>query len=191
MRLEPIHPEHLDDAQRSLFEQITQLTAAQKMGFTLARPDGALVGPFNGFLHFPQFGQAAWDMNVALSKHTTLPKPVHELIILLTGARFSSRYEIYAHEDVAKHAGLSDTKISTLASGNRPSDLTEQEGIAYDATSALMRGAQLPETTYQLAIRAFGADGVAELIFLAGFYCLISVLLNGYDAAVPGRAEIE
>ena len=53
-----------------------------------------------------------------------------------------------------------------------------------------MRGAQLPETTYQAALAAFGADGVAELIFLAGFYCLISVLLNGYDAAVPGRAEI-
>lgn len=190
MRLEPIRPEQLNDAQRPLFEQITQVTAAQKLGFTLARPDGALVGPFNAFLHFPQFGAAAWNMNVALSKHTTLPKPVHELIILLTGARFSSRYEIYAHEDVARHAGLSDAKISTLACGNRPSDLTDEEGIAYDATSVLMRGAQLPETTYQAAVGAFGPGGVAELIFLAGFYCLISVLLNGYDAAVPGRAEI-
>ena len=129
-------------------------------------------------------------MNVALAKNTTLPKSVHELIILVTGARFSSRYEIYAHEDVAKHAGLSRERLSSLASGNRPADLPEEEGVAYDATSALMRGAQLPESTYQSAFAAFGDAGVAELLFLAGFYCLISVLLNGYDVAVPGRAEV-
>lgn len=190
MRLEPIRPEQLNEEQRPLYEEITTITAAQKMSFVMARADGALVGPFNPFLHFPQFGCAAWDMNVALSKHTTLPKPVHELIILVTGARFTARYEIYAHEDVASRAGLSKTKVSTLASGNRPVDLTEHEGIAYDATSVLMRGAQMPETTYQLALGAFGGDGVAELMFLTGFYCLISVLLNGFDAAVPGRAEI-
>ncbi len=60
MRLEPIRPEQLNEAQRPLFEEITKLTAAQKMGFVMARPDGALVGPFNPFLHFPQFGRAAW-----------------------------------------------------------------------------------------------------------------------------------
>ena len=61
--------------------------------------------------------------------------------------------------------------------------------MAYDATSALLRGAQLPESTYQAALVAFGEQGVAELLFLTGFYCLISVLLNGYDIAVPGRSE--
>ena len=190
MRLEPISPDKLSGEQKDLFDSIHELTRAQKMGFVMARKDGALVGPFNPFLHFPQFGQAAWAMNVALARNTTLPKPVHELVILVTGARFSSRYEIYAHEDVAKSAGLSRAKISTLASGNRPVDLTEEESIAYDASSVLMRGAQLPESTYQSALEAFGEAGVAELLFLTGFYCLISVLLNGYDVAVPGRAEI-
>ena len=191
MRLEPIQPSKLDETQRPLYDEMTKVTASQKVGYVISTPDGALVGPFNPFLHFPQFGQAAWNMLVALSKSTTLPKPVHELIILLTGARFNARYEIYAHEEVAGHAGLSDTKISTLACGNRPHDLTREESIAFDATSVLMRGAQLPETTYQAALAAFGADGVAELFFLAGYYCLISVVLNGYDTAVPGRSEIK
>ncbi len=141
-------------------------------------------------VHFPQFGNAAWGVNLALSKNTTLPKPVHELIILVTGARFTSRYEIYAHELVAGDAGLSEAKIASLAAGGRPGDLNEEEGIAFDVASVLVRGAQLPDSTYRAAVAAFEEQGVAEMIYLVGFYCLISVLLNGYDAAVPGRAEI-
>jgi hypothetical protein len=29
-------------------------------------------------------------VNAALTKNTTLPKPIHELVILVTGARFSA-----------------------------------------------------------------------------------------------------
>ncbi len=190
MRLVPIPPAELNDAQRQLFDSIVAFTRAQNPKFLIADEQGALVGPFNPMVHFPQFGNAAWGVNLALSKNTTLPKPVHELIILVTGARFTSRYEIYAHELVAGDAGLSDAKIASLAAGGRPSDLNEEEGIAFDVASVLVRGAQLPDSTYRAAVAAFEEQGVAEMIYLVGFYCLISVLLNGYDAAVPGRAEI-
>jgi hypothetical protein len=43
----------------------------------------------------------------------------------------------------------------------------------------------LPETTYQAARAAFGQDGAAELIYLVGLYCLVSVTLNGFDVQVP------
>ena len=190
MRLVPIPPAELSDAQRQLFDSIVAFTKAQNPKFVIADEEGALVGPFNPMLHFPQFGNATWGVNLALSKNTTLPKPVHELIILVTGARFTSRYEIYAHELVAGEAGLSQAKIASLAAGGRPSDLNEQEGLAFDVASVLVRGAQLPDSTYRAGVAAFGEQGVAEMIYLVGFYCLISVLLNGYDAAVPGRAEV-
>ena len=70
-----------------------------------------------------------------------------------------------------------------------PGDLTEQEGVAYDVASALGRGAQLPEATYQAALKCFGDAGVAELVFLVGTYCLVSVVLNAYDVSVPSREE--
>ena len=190
MRLPPIAPEDLKPEQKTLFDSIVKLTESQSMGFVDALPNGALIGPFNPMLHFPQFGAAVWGVNVALSKHTALPKPVHELVILLTGARFSSRYELYAHEIVAKSAGLTESQIATLAVGNKPIDLTSEESLAYDMATALLKGAQLPDSTYLAGVAVFEEVGVAELIFLVGFYCLISTLLNGYDAAVPGRAEI-
>ncbi len=70
-------------------------------------------------LHFPQYGAAAWAYNVLLGKDSTLPKAAHEVAILVTGARFHTRYELYAHEHVAFDAGLSAAKIATLVAGER------------------------------------------------------------------------
>jgi 4-carboxymuconolactone decarboxylase len=38
-------------------------------------------------------------------------------------------------------------------------------------------------------VRAFGEDRTAELVYLVGGYCLMSLPLNAYDMSVPGREE--
>ena len=189
MRLDPIDPTKLSAEQRPLHESIKANLAAHMHSFVSARADGALIGPFTSMLHFPQYGAAVWGVNTALGKNSTLPKGAHEVAILVTGARFGSRYELYAHEKVAAGAGLSAAVIATIAAGQRPADLSSEEAVAYDVAAALTRGGPLPESTYQVALAAFGEKGTAELIYLVGFYCLISVLLNGYDMSVPGTEE--
>lgn len=189
MRLAPLPPEQLDPAVRPLHDRMAQAIAQHLKGFVSHRDDGALVGPFAPMLHFPQFGGPAWDYTQALIDHSTLPKPAHEVAILVTGAAFNSRYELYAHERVGEAAGLSAEKVATITAGQRPADLTEPEAAAYDVAAALTGARQLPETTYQRALAAFGEAGVAELVYLIGGYCLVSVLLNAYDVSVPGREE--
>ena len=189
MRLTPLLPQQMSSEQLELNESIQEGIKTFLKGFVSQRADGALIGPFNPMLHFPQFGKPVWDYTMALSRNSTLPKRAHEVAILVTGARYKSRYEIYAHEHVAKEAGLSDTKIAAITAGERPGDLSDEEAIAYDVASLLSRGGQLPESTYQLALKTFGDQGLAELVYLIGAYCLVSVLLNAYDISVPGREE--
>src|ERR1700712_5263081 len=140
MRLKPLSPADLSKEQLPLYNSMKEGVEAHLKGFVSKRSDGALIGPFNPMLHFPQFGSAAWTYTTALIENSTLPKPAHEVAILVTGARFHSRYEIYAHEHVAKHAGLSTAKIATIVAGERPADLTKEEGLAYDVASVLSRG---------------------------------------------------
>jgi len=189
MRLNPIPPENLSSEQRPLFDRIQAGIESHFKGFISKRADGALIGPFNAMLHFPQFGTANWDYITALLEHSTLPKSAHEVAILVVGARYSSRYELYALEHVAARSSLSDAKIATIVAGERPIDLSLEEGVAYDVASKLARGGQLPEATYQAALNAFGDQGTAELVYLIGGYCLTSVLLNAYDVSVPGSEE--
>src|SRR5207245_3336196 len=138
-------------------------------------PDGELIGPWNPWLHFPKFGGPVWELVKALSTSPSLPKPVREVAILVTGARFRSAYEIYAHVLVAELRGLPDDKIATIVAGQRPSDLTREEAIAYDVASALVSGGVLPELTYRQSVAASGEEATAEFINLVGLYCMVSV----------------
>jgi alkylhydroperoxidase family enzyme len=144
------------------------------------------MGPWNPWLHQPKFGQPIWELTKALSFSPSLPKPVREVAILVTGAKFRAAYEIYAHVMLAERRGLSDEKLATIVAGQRPNDLARDEAIAYDVASALVGHGVLPELTYRQAVQAFGEHGAAELIYLVGLYCLVSVTLNGFDVPVPG-----
>ncbi len=73
--------------------------------------------------------------------------------------------------------------------GQRPHDLAEQEALAHDLAAALRHGGALPEATCRAALATFGGAGTAELVYLVGGCCLVSVVHNAYDRSVPGREE--
>lgn len=189
MRLQPIAPNTLTPEQHELFERIHKLTGGEDRGFITSRADGAMLGPYNPMLHFSQFGGAVWGVITALTQHATLPSAVRELAMLVTGAHFSARYELYAHEQSGAKAGLPPAKIASLASGTKPSDLTAEESAAFDVAKALTGGGQLPESAYQRALTTFGQQGTAEQIYLIGTYCMVSILLNGYEVPMPERDD--
>jgi 4-carboxymuconolactone decarboxylase len=185
MRLPLLPPARLDPERRPLYDDMRQGIETSFNGFTAINETGELIGPWNPWLHFPKFGGPVWNLVKALSASPTLPRPVREVAILVTGAKFRSAYEIYAHVLVAELRGLPDDKIATIVAGQRPSDLTRDEAIAYDVASALVAGGVLPELTYRQAVEAFGVEATAEFIYLVGLYCMVSVTLNGFDVPVP------
>ncbi|OBH40248.1 4-carboxymuconolactone decarboxylase [Mycobacterium mantenii] len=189
MRLPPLPPTSLTATQKDLYADMRAVIDSGFGELVAYRGDEALIGPFNGWLHFPQFGSPAWAFNRSLWEHGLLPGGIHQLVILVTVARFGARYAIYGHEYFARRAGLSEEKIATIASGERPADLTDDERAAYDMAAALNRGGALPETTYRSAVRHFGEDGAAEIVFLVGCFSMVAVTINAFDAGVPGRAD--
>ena len=128
--------------------------------------------------------QADLGPTLALSISPSLPRPAREVAILVTGTTFHAAYELYAHVIAAESRGLSDDKLATILAGQRPGDLTREEGVAYDVASALLHHGTLPELNYRQAVEAFGRHGAAELIYLVGLYCLVSMTLNGFNVPV-------
>lgn len=185
MRLKPLPPDTLDPERRAVHDTIVDLMVRRQPQIVAQDGHGALIGPFPAMLHFPRFGVPALRFLAAIGTEARLPAKVREVAILTVGARFNARYEIYAHEVMGAIAGLSAAQIATLASGERPVDLGPEETIAHDVAAALVRGHILPASTYARAVDLLGLDGVGELSFLIGGYCLISMALNCFDAAVP------
>lgn len=183
-RLPPIEPGALDSRQRGLYDDMVAVIEKNFGELITRRPDGALVGPFNGWLHFPQFGEAAWAFNRALWEHRSLPADIHQLVILVTAARFGARYQIHGHEYFAARAGMSPGKIATILAGERPLDLTADEQVAYDLAATLNRGMPLADTTYAAAVSSLEESGVAEIVFLVGCFSMVAITLNAYDTSV-------
>jgi len=185
MRLPLIAPADLTPEQRPVYDGMRAGIEKNFSGFKAIAENGALMGPWNPWLHEPKFGKPMWDLTLALSVSPSLPRPVREVAILVTGATFHSTYELYAHVIAAERRGLSDDKITTIVAGQRPADLTHEEAVAYDVTSSLLHHGTLPELVYRAAVQTFGQHAAAELIYLVGLYCLVSVTLNGFNVPVP------
>jgi len=189
MRLPLLPPAALSPDQQNLYDDMVDVIEENFGELVARRSDGALIGPFNAWLHFPQFGKPAWAFNRAMWEHSVLPAAIHQLVILVTAAKLGARYEIYGHEYFAGRAGLADQKIASIVAGERPADLTREERVAYDMAAALNRGGPLPETTYRAVLSTFGEQGLAEIVFLVGCFWMVGVTLNAFDASVPGREE--
>ncbi|WAC12454.1 carboxymuconolactone decarboxylase family protein [Dyadobacter pollutisoli] len=187
MRIKPLPPEALNPELRYVHDEIANLVGRSQSQVVMIDDQGALLGPFAPMLHFPQFGVAALSFLRTLDMHATLGKTVREVAILTVGGAFGSRFELYAHEIMAEAFGLSPGIIASLAAGGRPNGLSEEETIAHDIAFALVNGHIVPDSTYNHAAQLLGEDGVGELIFLISGYCLIAMILNGFDMPAPER----
>jgi hypothetical protein len=187
MRLPLIPPAQLTPEQQALYDDMKRGMASNFSAFKNTADDGALIGPWNAWLHEPQIGGAIWELTKAMTAQASLADPVRQVAILVVGAHFHAAYELYAHVAVAEQEGMSETRLSTLVAGGRPADLNDEEGAAYDVAFALCGGGVLPEPTYARAIKLFGQHGTNELIYLVGLYCLVSTVLNGFNVPVPER----
>jgi 4-carboxymuconolactone decarboxylase len=187
MRLPLIPPSELTAEQKSLYDVMRQGIASNFNAFKVLREDGALMGPWNPWLHEPGIGKAIWDLTIAMTANASLPDNVRQIVILVVGARYDAAYEIYAHIAVAEREGMKPERLATLVADVKPKDLSAEESVAYDLAFKLVRGGTLPEPLYRLAVDTFGQHGTNEMIYLVGLYAMVSTTLNGFNVPVPER----
>ncbi len=189
MRLPLVDPVLMTDAQRSLFDDITAGIPDRFNLFERADPKtGALIGPWNAWMHEPGMGAGMWALSKAVASASELPPRAREVAILTVGAHFNAAYEIYAHTAIAGSLGMSPERLSALCAGTRPADLDAAEAAAFDCANALVKGGPLPEPCYRQAVATFGQHGANQLFYLIALYCAVAVLLNAYDTPAPKAA---
>jgi 4-carboxymuconolactone decarboxylase len=187
MRLPLIPPNKLTAKQKPLYNEMRKGIASNFNAFKVEREDGALMGPWNPWLHEPEIGKAIWDLTLAMTANASLPDNVRQVVILVVGARFDAAYEMYAHIAVAEKEGMKPERLAALVADLKPSDFSKEENVAFDLAFKLVRGGTLPEPLYRLAVETFGQHGTNELIYLVGLYSLVSTTLNGFNVPVPER----
>jgi 4-carboxymuconolactone decarboxylase len=147
---------------------------------------GHARGPFAIWLRMPELADAANRLGNVLRRKSRLEPRVFELMVLIVARSWSAQYEWHVHEEAARTAGLPDPVIEAIRARRRPDLSTETERVVYDTVSELVESRALSDATYARAESVLGLELLIELIAGAGFYTMVAMTLDAFDAPVPG-----
>ena len=177
-RIKPLAPAEMDAAQRKFHDHI------------MAGPRGSMGGPFQAWIHSPDFADRAQKVGEYCRFNSALEPRLSELAILITARQWTAQFEWFAHEPMARKAGVPDDIIQAIQAGEVPDFSDEGDRLSWCIANELHQSHELSEETYAAAVSKFGETGVTELIALSGFYTMVSMTLNGFDVALPEGAAL-
>lgn len=157
-----------------------EMTPEQKtmIGHLLAGERAGTGGPFNVLLRSPAMGDIAQQLGEQVRYHSSLPRRLNEMAILITARHWTAQYEWSAHKRLALQAGLAPAIVDAIARGGRPSAMTPEEQALYVFATELLETKQVSDAAFAAAVAAFGERGVVDLLCNLGYYQLVSMALN-------------
>jgi 4-carboxymuconolactone decarboxylase len=179
-RFKPLAYEQLTPQQKSM---IDHLLAGDRGGST--------EGPFNVFLRSPEMGDMAQQLGAQIRFHSSLPRRLNEMAILVSARFWGAQYEWYAHHRNATQAGLSEAVIDAIANGKRPAGMQPDEEAVYNFCHEMLNNRQVSDATYQAAVSKFGERGAVDMVGVMGYYALVSMALNLDRYPLPEGAKAE
>ena len=187
-RIGKLEPASLDEEQRSLYDAIAGGRRAQgPQLFRLVDDRGRLEGPFNAFLLQPRLGSALQALGSSVRYDTGLDDRCREIAILVVAAHWRSDFEWYAHEAVARSAGLDDAELAAVREG-RHAALTGREAVVVRTVVALVERGDLDDAEYLEAVEVVGTAGLFELLTLVGYYATLALQLRVFRVPAPEGA---
>ena len=178
----------LDDDQAAVWDSLVESRGPDAL--QLVGPDGALIGPFNAFVHAPKVGKRLASLGGLLRFRTSIDRRLSEVAICTVGAHFRAEFEFFAHAPMAIEHGVSPDVIDAMRAGETPDFERDDERIVYEVVSQLLNDHGVADETYAAAVEELGEQGMVELVSTAGYYCLISMTLNLFDVALPDGADL-
>src|SRR6185369_11328929 len=148
-------------------------------------------GPFNVLLRSPEMGDLAQQFGASMRFHSSLPKKLNEMAIIITARHWTSHYEWYAHRRAAANNGLNESIIQAIATGKRPTGMAADEETVYNFCTELLTTKQVSDKTFEATKARFGERGVVDLIGVSGYYQVVSMLLNTDKYPLPDGVQPE
>lgn len=165
-RFKQLEKAEMTDAQRKAYEAI------------VSGPRAGARGPFNALLRSPDLADRVQRVGEYVRFNSSLPARLNELAILITARYWNAQYEWYAHNLLALKAGLDPQVAAAVAQGKRPPNMQDDEAALYDFCKELHETKSVSDATHAAALAKFGERGVVDLIGVAGYYTLVSMVLN-------------
>lgn len=150
----------------------------------LKQSSAGLGGPYGMLIKSPELLKRYLLMTDYLRQKTSLPHRLNEMAILLEARLWDAQYEWWAHEPLARKAGVPDAIIEDIRAGKRPATMQPDEAVVYDVVTEILNKRQLSDETFNRAKQILGEQQVVDLAAVTGFYVMVSAVV------IAGRIEI-
>jgi 4-carboxymuconolactone decarboxylase len=178
---------HAEDGPRFPQPKMEDLNADQQdaANGVMKQSSAGLGGPYGMLLKSPELLRRYLMMTDYLRQKTSLPKHLNEMAILMEARIWDAQYEWWAHEPLARKAGLSDALIADIRDGKKPSNMKPDEAVVYEVVTQLLNKRQMPDELFATAKQVLGEQQVVDLVAVTGFYVMVSAVVIAGRVGIP------
>ncbi len=176
-RMKELAPEEMSLEQAEIWQEVAA-----------GRPSTA--GPFNLWLRAPAMARWASRLGAQLRLHSSLDRRLSELAILVGARHWNCAAEWAIHEPFARAAGLDPEIITSINYKMEPEFEAADEAAVYAFCRQALEQTAVEDATYARCLELLGEQGIMELTGIVGYYCLVALTLNVFEApGPPGAAQ--
>lgn len=180
-----------DDGARIPLLSVDEMTDEQRRfhDTVVSGPRGRMIGPLRAAIHSPELAILWSSFGEFLRFNTILPARLSELAIVVTGRRWTSQVEWWAHARIAREAGVAPLAIAAIRDLASPRFTDAADFEVYEYARLLQRDGQVSDRVYGAVEQRWGTRGVVELTAVIGYYTMVAMTLNAHRIPVPDDHE--
>ncbi len=151
-------------------------------------PRGGVRGPFIALLHNPALAERVQALGEHLRFGTGLPDRLVEIAVLVAARRWNCEYEWFAHEKLARKAGVPEAVIAAIAKAERPGGMSADDALVHDFCVATCRDGAPGDGDFEAVIARYDRSAALDLLALCGYYSMLAMILNAARLPLPEGA---
>jgi 4-carboxymuconolactone decarboxylase len=171
-RLPPIDPAKMTPETKAAYDEIVRVR-------------GQVRGPFAIWLTSPELCRHALALQDWFAKRSKLDRRLLELAILVMARQATAQFAWFIHEPHAVSFGISQAVVDAIRERRTPVFEREDERLVYDIANELDATRTLSRASHERGIALLGAEAMVELVSAVGFYVMVAMTLNAFEAPVP------
>jgi 4-carboxymuconolactone decarboxylase len=142
------------------------------------RQDGKVYNLFSTLAQHPQLMEKWLPFASQVLLASSLPARDREFIVLRIGWLSQTEYEWGHHVVIGKQVGLTDADITRITQGPEAAGLAPFDATLLRAVDELSKDSFVTDATWNLLAEKYNTQQLMDLLFLAGNYKLVSMVLN-------------
>jgi 4-carboxymuconolactone decarboxylase len=190
-RLPPLAPPNLNEQQQQLYDDITESRVKVVGREAVFDESGGLRGPWQAEVLSPRIGVHLERLASAVRHENSLEPRVYEVAILVVGVHWQAQFEWFAHEAIARKAGVNAAALPLIKAAAPAEELEgllqPDELAAYRCALELVSTKRVSAQTYAATKTALGGNDqrMVDLCMTMGCYHAVSNILNMFDVPLP------